>query len=180
MTVVSEAGTLRYASAKGRWALLATVLGSSVVMLDGTVVNIALPAIGHDLGAGVDGLQWIISGYLLTLASLILLGGSLGDRFGRRRVFVMGVVWFADLVEWLGRVESAVVPGFGAVLGTGDLWQDVALASNGRGSITGALVGLGVPVDTATELEQAVASGQILLVVHGAFDAAAVHSVLAA
>jgi EmrB/QacA subfamily drug resistance transporter len=95
MTVVSEAGTLRYASAKGRWALLATVLGSSVVMLDGTVVNIALPAIGRDLGAGVDGLQWIISGYLLTLASLILLGGSLGDRFGRRRVFVMGVVWFA-------------------------------------------------------------------------------------
>jgi EmrB/QacA subfamily drug resistance transporter len=95
MTVVSEAGTLRYASAKGRWALLATVLGSSVVMLDGTVVNIALPAIGRDLGAGVDGLQWIISGYLLTLASLILLGGSLGDRFGRRRVFVIGVVWFA-------------------------------------------------------------------------------------
>jgi hypothetical protein len=86
---------------------------------------------------------------------------------------------FADLVEWLGRVESAVVPGFGAVLGTGDLWQDVALAGNGRGSITGALVGLGVPVDSATELEQAVASGQILLVVHGAFDAAAVHSVLA-
>jgi EmrB/QacA subfamily drug resistance transporter len=95
MTVVSEAGTLRYASAKGRWALLATVLGSSVVMLDGTVVNIALPAIGRDLGAGVDGLQWIISGYLLTLASLILLGGSLGDRFGRRRVFVIGVIWFA-------------------------------------------------------------------------------------
>lgn len=86
----------------------------------------------------------------------------------------------ADLVEWLGRVESAVVPGFGAVLGTGDLWQDVALAGNGRGSITGALVGLGVSVDVATELEQGVASGQILLVVHGTFDAAAVHSVLAA
>jgi hypothetical protein len=85
----------------------------------------------------------------------------------------------ADLVEWLGRVESAVVPGFGAVLGTGDLWQDVALAGNGHGSITGALVGLGVPVDEANRLEQAVASGQILLVVHGAFDAAAVHSILA-
>jgi EmrB/QacA subfamily drug resistance transporter len=95
MTVVSDAGTLRYASAKGRWTLLATVLGSSVVLLDGTVVNIALPAIGRDLGAGVDGLQWIISGYLLTLASLILLGGALGDRFGRRRVFVIGVIWFA-------------------------------------------------------------------------------------
>jgi hypothetical protein len=85
----------------------------------------------------------------------------------------------ADLVEWLGRVESAVVPGFGAVLGTGDLWQDVALAGNGHGSITGALVGLGIPVDEANRLEQAVASGQILLVVHGAFDAAAVHSILA-
>jgi hypothetical protein len=87
---------------------------------------------------------------------------------------------FADLVEWLGRVESAVVPGFGAVLGTGDLWQDVTVGGNGRGSITGALVGLGVSVDEASNLEQAVASGQILLVVHGVFDAAAVHSVLAA
>jgi hypothetical protein len=87
---------------------------------------------------------------------------------------------FADLVEWLGRVESAVVPGFGAVLGTGDLWQDVAVGGKGHGSITGALVGLGVAIDEASNLEQAVASGQILLVVHGAFDAAAVHSVLAA
>ena len=86
---------------------------------------------------------------------------------------------FADLVDWLGRVESAVVPGFGAVLGTGDLWQDVTVGGNGRGSITGALVGLGVPIDEASNLEQAVASGQILLVVHGAFDVAAVHSILA-
>src|ERR1700738_2887807 len=92
---LGEAGGLRFASAKGRWALLATVLGSAVVMLDGTVVNVALPAIGRDLGAGVDGLQWTVSGYLLTLASLILLGGSLGDRYGRRRVFVIGVTWFA-------------------------------------------------------------------------------------
>jgi EmrB/QacA subfamily drug resistance transporter len=90
-----QVGDLRFASAKGRWALLATVLGSAVVMLDGTVVNVALPAIGRDLHAGVDGLQWILSGYLLTLASLILLGGSLGDRFGRRLIFVVGVIWFA-------------------------------------------------------------------------------------
>ena len=91
----AEEGGLRYASAAGRWTLLATVLGSSVVMLDGTVVNVALAAIGRDLGAAIDGLQWTVSGYLLTLASLILLGGALGDRFGRRRVFVIGVVWFA-------------------------------------------------------------------------------------
>ncbi|HLZ28552.1 MAG TPA: DHA2 family efflux MFS transporter permease subunit [Chloroflexota bacterium] len=92
---LGEAAGLRFASAKGRWALLATVLGSAVVMLDGTVVNVALPKMGRELSAGVDGLQWTISGYLLTLASLILLGGSLGDRFGRRRLFVIGVIWFA-------------------------------------------------------------------------------------
>src|SRR5437667_2068789 len=86
-----QSGSLLYASARGRWVLLATVLGSAVVMLDGTVVNVALPAIGRDLGAGIDGLQWTISGYLLTLSALILLGGALGDRFGRRRVFVVGV-----------------------------------------------------------------------------------------
>jgi EmrB/QacA subfamily drug resistance transporter len=92
---VGDAGGLRFASAGGRWALLATVLGSAVVMLDGTVVNVALPSMGRELGAGVDGLQWTVSGYMLTLSSLILLGGSLGDRFGRRRLFVLGVIWFA-------------------------------------------------------------------------------------
>src|ERR1700730_7605331 len=90
-----QAGSLRVASAKGRWVLLATVLGSAVVMLDGTVVNVALPSMGRELGAGVDGLQWTVSGYMLTLASLILLGGALGDLFGRRRLFVIGVIWFA-------------------------------------------------------------------------------------
>ena len=64
-------------------------------MLDGTVVNVALERIGADLGASFGGLQWTVNAYTLTLASLILLGGSLGDRFGRRRVFVIGVVWFA-------------------------------------------------------------------------------------
>src|SRR5438270_5211996 len=63
--------------------------------VDATVVNIALPALGLDLHAGFDGLQWTINGYTLTLAALILLGGSLGDRFGRRRIFIIGTVWFA-------------------------------------------------------------------------------------
>jgi len=86
---------LEYSSPRGRWALFATVLGSGMVLLDATVVNVALPWIGRDLGAGMDGLQWTVSGYLLTLSALILLGGSMGDRFGRRLVFVIGVVWFA-------------------------------------------------------------------------------------
>ena len=86
---------LRMGTPAARWVLLTTVLGSGVVMLDGTVVNVALERIGADLGASFGGLQWTVNAYTLTLASLILLGGSLGDRFGRRRVFVIGVVWFA-------------------------------------------------------------------------------------
>ncbi|MGW1882832.1 MFS transporter [Streptomyces sp. NPDC001970] len=86
---------IRLASATGRWVVLTTVLGSTMALLDSTVVNIALPHIGDDLGADLAELQWIINAYLLTLAGLILLGGALGDRYGRRRVFVIGVVWFA-------------------------------------------------------------------------------------
>ena len=86
---------LRMGTGAGRWVLLATVLGSGIVMIDGTVVNVALPRIGHDLGAGFAGLQWIVNAYTLTLAAFVLLGGSLGDHFGRRRVFLIGVVWFA-------------------------------------------------------------------------------------
>jgi EmrB/QacA subfamily drug resistance transporter len=87
--------TIRLGTPAGRWVLLATVLGSGVVMLDGTVVNVALDRLGRDLGADFGGLQWVVNAYLLTLAALILLGGSLGDRFGRRRLFVVGTVWFA-------------------------------------------------------------------------------------
>ncbi|GAA4992171.1 MFS transporter [Kitasatospora paranensis] len=86
---------LRLGSARARWVLLATVLGSGMAMLDGTVVNVALPRIGEDLDASLAQLQWTVNAYLLTLAALILLGGSLGDRYGRRKVFVIGVCWFA-------------------------------------------------------------------------------------
>lgn len=82
-------------SAPGRWVLLATVTGSGMAFLDGTVVNVALPRIGEDFDADVAGLQWTLNGYMLTLSALILLSGALGDRFGRRRVFQIGVVWFA-------------------------------------------------------------------------------------
>jgi EmrB/QacA subfamily drug resistance transporter len=79
----------------GRWVVAAATLGSGMTLLDGTVVNVALRTIGEDLDATLPQLQWINNGYLLTLASVILLGGSLGDRFGRRRLFVIGTVWFA-------------------------------------------------------------------------------------
>lgn len=86
---------VRLASRRGRWVLACSVLGSGMAMLDGTVVNIALPRIGVDLHASLAALQWTVNGYLLTLAGLILLGGGLGDRYGRRKVFTIGVVWFA-------------------------------------------------------------------------------------
>jgi len=85
---------LAFESPAGRWLLAVAVLGSGIAFLDGTVVNVALPDIGRDLGASTSALQWILNGYLLTLASLILLGGSLGDRYGRRRVFIIGVLLF--------------------------------------------------------------------------------------
>ncbi|MEV6547737.1 MFS transporter [Streptomyces sp. NPDC051597] len=82
-------------TAAGRWVLFTTVLGSGMAMLDSTVVNVALPRIGADLDADMAVLQWTVNAYMLTLAGLILLGGALGDRYGRRKVFVVGVVWFA-------------------------------------------------------------------------------------
>lgn len=85
---------LRLDTSAGRWVVIATVLGSSMVFLDATVVNVALPAIGRDFDADVAELQWVLNGYLLALAALILLGGSLGDRFGRRKVFAIGAAWF--------------------------------------------------------------------------------------
>lgn len=92
---MAEAGELRMGTTAGRWVLVTTVLGSGIVMIDGTVVNVALARIGQELNAGFSDLQWTVNAYTLALASLILLGGSLGDHVGRRRIFLIGVAWFA-------------------------------------------------------------------------------------
>src|SRR5215208_3945410 len=77
------------------WVLAATILGSSMGFIDGTAVNVALPALQADLGATVAEVQWVVEAYALFLSALLLVGGSLGDRFGRRRVFLLGVAGFA-------------------------------------------------------------------------------------
>ncbi|MCI2416471.1 MFS transporter [Saccharopolyspora sp. K220] len=81
-------------SDSGRWILVATILGSGVAFLDGSVVNVALPAIGREVGGDLSILQWVLDAYLLTLSALLLLGGALGDRYGRRRVYTIGLVLF--------------------------------------------------------------------------------------
>ncbi|NGN68073.1 MFS transporter [Streptomyces sp. A7024] len=102
---------LRLSDAAGRWVLTAVVIGSGMTFLDGTVVNVALPAIGDDFGASLAGLQWTVNGYTLTLAALILLGGALGDRYGRRRLFVIGSVWFA-----VASLLCGLAPGTGTLI----------------------------------------------------------------
>ena len=111
VAVPSAPGDIRLASTQGRWVLAGTVLGSSMAMLDGTVVNVALPTIGKSLHTSLAGLQWTITAYTLTLAGLILLGGALGDRLGRRRVFVIGVIWFA-----LASALCGLAPGIGVLI----------------------------------------------------------------
>jgi EmrB/QacA subfamily drug resistance transporter len=101
-------GTIRMGTPTARWVVTATVLGSGVAFLDSTVVNVALPAIGRNLHAGITGLQWTVDAYLITLTALILLGGSLGDIYGRRRVFVLGLAGFG-LASTLCAVAPSIV-----------------------------------------------------------------------
>jgi EmrB/QacA subfamily drug resistance transporter len=107
----AEHEAVSFDSGPGRWVLLIAVLGSGIAFLDGTVVNVALPDIGRDLDAPTSDLQWVLNGYLLTLASLILLGGSLGDRIGRRRIFVIGTAWFTG-----ASLLCALAPSSGALI----------------------------------------------------------------
>jgi EmrB/QacA subfamily drug resistance transporter len=148
----TRAEALRMGTAQGRWVLTATVLGSGMALLDATVVYVALPRIGTDLGAGFAGLQWIVNGYGLALAALLLLGGSLGDRFGRRRVFMIGIGWFAAastlcaLAPDMGLLVAArVLQGVGAALLTpGSLAIiSASFAERDRGPAVGAWSGLG-------------------------------------
>jgi EmrB/QacA subfamily drug resistance transporter len=143
---------IAFSSGPGRWILAVTVLGSGMAFLDGTVVNVALPEIGRDLDASTSSLQWILNGYLLTLASLILLGGSLGDRHGRRRVFVLGVAVFtgASLLCAIAPNDEALIAARllqgigGALLTPGSLAMiEASFQPGDRARAIGAWSGLG-------------------------------------
>jgi EmrB/QacA subfamily drug resistance transporter len=144
--------SVRYGTAAGRWVLLATVLGSSLAFIDSTVVNIALPMIGRDLDSDSAGLQWTVNGYALSLASLVLLGGSLGDRFGRKRVFMLGVTWFAVASLLCGvapnielLIAARVLQGIGGALLTPGALAilEASFAREDRSKAIGAWSGLG-------------------------------------
>src|SRR5688572_6065268 len=143
---------VRMGTSSGRAVIAAAVLGSGMALLDGTVVNVALPTIGEDLDASLSQLQWVTNGYLLSLASLILLGGSLGDRFGRRRMFVVGTWWFAVASLLCGLapnpevlIAARVLQGVGgALLTPGSLAMiQGAFAHEDRPKAIGAWSGLG-------------------------------------
>lgn len=142
---------LTLSSTAGRWVVVATALGSGMAFLDGSVVNVALPAMRRDLGGGIVMQQWVLDGYLLTLSALLLLGGALGDRYGRRRVFVIGLVGFtvASLGCGLAPSSGALVAAravqgvAGALLVPGSLALiDASITSEDRGRAVGAWAGL--------------------------------------
>src|SRR3982074_665663 len=112
-TPPSDAGVIRAAPcaspcapAATPWILATTILASSMAFIDGTVVNVALPALQRELNASLVDVQWIIEAYALFLAALVLVGGAAGDRFGRRRVFLLGVALFAMSSLWCGLAGS--------------------------------------------------------------------------
>nr|WP_258055124.1 DHA2 family efflux MFS transporter permease subunit [Streptomyces sp. Ru71] len=150
-TVPGNGAGLAYASGQGRWVLTAAVLGSAVASIDATVVGIALPAIGQDFHAGLAALQWVVTAYTLTLAGLLLVAGALGDRYGRRRFFLIGVTWFAAASLMCGLAPDAptliaarALQGVGAALLTpGSLAiLEVTFAPDDRGKAIGAWSGL--------------------------------------
>ena len=109
-----------YGSAQGRWILVTTILGSGLAQLDSSVVNVALPRIGANLHAGLTSLQWTLNAYTLTLSGLLLLGGSLGDRLGRRLIYIIGVIAFtAASVGCAAAPTAEVLVGMRAVQGVG-------------------------------------------------------------
>lgn len=101
-----KAATTACSKAQRRWTLAATILGSSMVFIDGTVVNVALPILQTKLNANVTDVQWVIEAYTLFLAALLLLGGSLGDRFGRKKIYAIGIAVFALASVWCGLANS--------------------------------------------------------------------------
>ena len=152
MSAPTATRQVRFGEPAGRWVILATVLGSGLAMLDATVVNVALPRIGEDLGTDLAGLQWTLNAYTLTLASFMLLGGSLADRLGRRRIFIIGTVWFAlasalcGLAPNVGTLIAArALQGVGgALLTPGSLAIiSASFAAEDRGRAIGAWSGLG-------------------------------------
>jgi EmrB/QacA subfamily drug resistance transporter len=133
-------------AARKRWTLVACIMGSGIVLLDGTVVNVALPTIQRALGGGLAAQQWVVNGYLLTLGSLILIGGSLGDLFGERRVFAIGVSGFGG-----ASLICALAPSIG-----------VLVAARALQGVAGALLvpsSLAVIVNTFGESERGAAIG---------------------
>jgi EmrB/QacA subfamily drug resistance transporter len=150
---------VRFGTAKGRWVLAVTVLGSGVAFLDGTVVNVALPAIARDFHVGLSSLQWIVDAYLLSLGSMIILAGSLGDIYGRRRIFTIGLGVFvaasmacgfatnvtflivARLVQGLG--GALLVPGSLAILSSSFHPDDRSRAIGAWSGLGGAWTAIG-------------------------------------
>jgi EmrB/QacA subfamily drug resistance transporter len=146
-------------SAGARWLIAAAVLGSGIALLDGTVVNVALPTIGRELGAGLTAQQWVLDGYLLTLSALLLPGGAAGDRYGRRRCFVVGLAVFtaaslscglSPTIGWLigarlvqGVGAAALVPGSLALIDAGIVDADRSRAVGIWAGMSGVTTALG-------------------------------------